>query len=799
MRLQLHAGFTFADAARLVPYLSELGVSHLYASPILTARAGSMHGYDVVDPTRVNPELGGEAGLRDLVAALRAAGLGIIVDIVPNHMAVGGDDNAWWMDVLAPRPGQPLRQLLRHRLGPGRPRPARQAAGPVPRRALRRRAARPATCARSAMPPTPRSSRYSTTPSRSPRTIYAESRGRGLATPTTPHTEDGRASGCTACWSASTIGWPGGARPATRSTGGASSTSTALAGMRVERPDVFEATHAMMLRLYAEGLIDGVRVDHVDGLADPRGYCRKLRRRLEALTRARPAERGRRRPISWSKRSLRPAKRLPADWLVDGTTGYDFMDQVSARAARPGRRGAADRVLDRAHRPPGGFRDRGAHARGGRSCDAVRRRSSRRPRTRACTAWPAPTRRHATDTQPAIRRALIELLAHFPVYRTYNAGARPVAGATDARSRRALAGAKAAIAPPPTLLVLDLIDRWLGGEGRDAPGAQRRAACARRAVPAAHRAGRRQSRSRTPRSIATAGCCPATMSASTPARFGIDAGSFHAACTDTRRRRSRDALLATATHDHKRGEDMRARLAVLSEIPDAWQAAVQRWMRDQRALVARLPPVARRRAQLYQMIVGAWPLTLSADDADGLQAFAERLAGWQQKAVREAKLQGDWTGPNEAYEAAARDFPVRRCWRRAASFASEAANFVRRIAPAGAVNGLAQTLLRLTVPGVPDFFQGTEFWDFSLVDPDNRRPVDFVVRTAALRGGATPAALLETWRDGRVKQAVIARTLALRREGADLFARGDYRPLEATGPLARHVLAFLRVHGDRSA
>ena len=241
---------------------------------------------------------------------------------------------------------------------------------------------------------------------------------------------------------------------------------------------------------------------------------------------------------------------------------------------------------------------------------------------------------------------------------------------------------------------------------------------------------------------------------------------------------------------------MRARLAVLSEIPDAWQAAVQRWTEINAPRRQAASPSPGDEAQLYQMIVGAWPMSLSADDADGCKAFAERLAGWQQKAIREAKLQGDWTGPDEAYEAAAREF-LFSLLAPGSVFASEAANFVRRIAPAGAVNGLAQTLLKLTVPGVPDFFQGTEFWDFSLVDPDNRRPVDFVVRTEALRGGATPAALLETWRDGRVKQAVIARTLALRRKGADLFARGDYRPLEATGPLARHVLAFLRVHGDQ--
>jgi (1->4)-alpha-D-glucan 1-alpha-D-glucosylmutase len=203
-------------------------------------------------------------------------------------------------------------------------------------------------------------------------------------------------------------------------------------------------------------------------------------------------------------------------------------------------------------------------------------------------------------------------------------------------------------------------------------------------------------------------------------------------------------------------------------------------------------------ALLYQMIVGAWPMTLSPDDGAGCREFAERLAGWQQKAIREAKLQGDWTGPDEAYEASARDF-LFALLAPGSAFARDAAQFVRRIAPAGAVNGLAQALIKLTAPGVPDFYQGTEFWDFSLVDPDNRRPVDFLARTDALRTGASPAALLAAWRDGRVKQAVITRALALRRTAPELFARGAYHPIEVAGPFARHVLAFLRLHNEAAS
>ena len=272
---------------------------------------------------------------------------------------------------------------------------------------------------------------------------------------------------------------------------------------------------------------------------------------------------------------------------------------------------------------------------------------------------------------------------------------------------------------------------------------------------------------------------------------------------------------------------MRARLAVLSECAGDWQAAVRHWI-EAHAALKRPGPVATQpmpsiadEVMLYQTIVGAWPMTLCAGDAAGVAAFAERLAAWQEKSLREAKLQTDWVAPNAAYEDAARGF-LAALLAPGSRFLAEASMFVRRIAPAGAVNGLAQTLLKLTAPGVPDFFQGTEFWDLSLVDPDNRRPVDFAARAAALREGglgegalgegapgegasgegalgegASPVALAGAWRDGRVKQAVIARGLALRRRAPALFARGDYRPLEVRGRFASHAVAFLRVLGRR--
>jgi maltooligosyltrehalose synthase len=245
-------------------------------------------------------------------------------------------------------------------------------------------------------------------------------------------------------------------------------------------------------------------------------------------------------------------------------------------------------------------------------------------------------------------------------------------------------------------------------------------------------------------------------------------------------------MLATATHDHKRGEDVRARLAVLSEFADEWQHAVRNWfvMNTPHRRSGPMPSPGDE-AILYQMMVAAWPL----DEAD-MADYAERLAGWQLKALREAKLATDWTAPNLEYEDAARSFLYTIMADTA--FVAEAGTLAERIGPAGAVNGLAQTLLKLTAPGVPDFYQGTEFWDLSLVDPDNRRPVDFVRRIDALGADRSPVELVASWRDGRVKQAVIRRTLAMRRRQSALFARGAYRPLDVSGPLAEHVVAFAR-------
>jgi malto-oligosyltrehalose synthase len=763
MRLQLHRGFTFADAARLVPYMARLCISHLYSSPILAARAGSTHGYDVIDPTRVNPELGGEAGLRDLVATLRGAGLGLIVDIVPNHMASGGMENPWWADVLqngrasayasffdidwdaddkvlAPFLGASYGEALRD--------------GTI-------------TVVRGRDAPVIRyyDNQFPIRPEDYPQIEAAP------ADAFDPATEVGRErlhrllehQHYRLAW------W--------RSAGDATNWRrffdiNGLVGVRVEDEKVFEATHATLFRLYRDGLIDGVRVDHVDGLADPPGYCRRLRARLNQLDASRPADAPPGPAWFVVEKILGAGERLPSDWGVDGTSGYDFMDVVAALLHDPAGEAALHALWADLSGRPSAFTEEETAARR----DVVEHAfTAQLDATVAALHRIAATNVDTRDiTGAAIRRALVALLAHFPVYRSYGVGKRSAAMA------QAVAEAMQEM-PSAYHPALELLERWLGEEATPEAAVrfqQLSAPVAAKAVEdtAYYRYGVLLSRNEVGADVR---------------RFSMTPQEFHAANME-RRTRFPDAMLATATHDHKRGEDVRARLAVLSEIPDEWDRAVRHWFAlnaQYRRSGDRPMPSPGDEAMLYQMIIGAWPL-------DGLDvgAFAERLAGWQLKAIREAKLETDWESPNEAYEEASRSFLDAVMGDEA--FLAAAGRFAQQIGPAGAVNGLVQTLLKLTVPGVPDFYQGSEFWDQSLVDPDNRRPVDFAPRMAALESGLAPRRLATSWRDGRVKQAVIRCALELRRTLPSMFARGAYEPVDVSGPRAANVVAFARSLGD---
>ncbi|CRM70070.1 Maltooligosyl trehalose synthase [Pseudomonas sp. 37 R 15] len=825
-RLQFHKGFTLDDAVPLVPYFARLGISHLYASPLLKARAGSMHGYDVVDPTCVNPELGGEAALQRLVAALREHDMGLILDIVSNHMAVGGADNPWWLDLLewgrlspyseffdiqwhSPDPllkGQLLMPFLGNDYGE-----ALQSGSLV----LKFEAAHGAfyvehyehrfpICPRDYAlilgndePLKPLAERFAALAYQDDayaeagwlKQALAERAGEVL-----PAIEqrlaafDGRTpegfarlhqlleeqSYRLASWrtAADDINWR------------RFFDVNELGGLRVERTAVFEATHGKIFELISAGLIDGLRIDHIDGLADPRGYCRKLRRRVDALSPQRHL------PI-FVEKILGEGETLREDWQVDGTTGYEFMNQLSLLQHHPDGFAPLAELWSRHSERPSAFIEEARLARQqilngslGGDFESVAQALLQVARDDVMTR---------DLTLGAIRRALQELIVHFPVYRTY-ISARGRSAADDKIFQQAMEGARSTL-NEGDWPVLDHLEQWLGGQPwRNRPLGRARKmlkhACVRFQQLTSPAAAKAVEDTAFYRSAVLLSRNDVGFSTE---QFSAPLADFHAV-NQQRLKSFPHNLLATATHDHKRGEDTRARLAVLSECAPWYAEQVEHW----RSLAAPLretpdSPSAGDELILYQVLLGSWPLEPNPD----LEAYQQRLWQWQQKALREAKLQSSWSAPNEAYERGVETFVQRVLLSETGKPLRDAlAGAAQAIAPAGALNGLAQTLLHLSVPGVPDVYQGDEYWDFSLVDPDNRRPVDFQARQRALENPADIGELLSSWRDGRIKQAVIGQVLALRKANVELFSDGAYTALEVVGPLADHVVAFCReLHG----
>jgi (1->4)-alpha-D-glucan 1-alpha-D-glucosylmutase len=877
LRLQLHKGFTFDDAAAQVDYFAALGISHAYASPITTATSGSTHGYDTVDYTRVNPELGGEQALRRFVEKLRAHEMGLIVDVVPNHMGVGGSENEWWLDILewgrhatharffdvdwhSPDPalrGKVLAPFLGASYG-------EELQGGKIKLAFRPDEGRfVIEYYTNTFPVCPvdypsilqeapelgqRFTGLTTQPADQPRaadaraalvTLAATEGGQAaIAATLAAHSADSpqgrerlhrlleRQHFRLAWWrtAADEVNWR---RFFDVST---------LGGVRVERPEVFEASHALIFRLFTEGLIDGVRIDHVDGLAEPREYCQRLRQRLEELAPQRPPalQHGNGRTYFVVEKILARGEPLRRDWQVDGTTGYDFMNDVGAllhdpRGAEPLAQAWAQLTGRSAE-----FADEALVARRKILAENLSAELDRVARALHRIARDATTTRDFTFS--SLRRVVGELVVQFPVYRIYPVNA--VRSAEDEPYFSQALEAARAVLSRADHVVLDQVAQWLGGKladeapvadkprdraaerGRDrdrnqaaqqqnvpgASGSQRRSAqtlfsqltspVAAKAVEdtACYRYGRLLSRNEV---------------GADPGEFALSVDEFHE--TNAERVKSfPHAMLATATHDHKRGEDVRARIAALSEIPEEWATTLHNWSTLNTPLRRMLggddanwAPGPDAEAMLYQTLVGCWPPDLSPGDNAGVKELAERVAQWQLKALREAKLRTSWFAPDEAYEKACRDFlfdivaPQRRD-----GFLRELPEFAARIARAGAINSFQQTLLRLTSPGVPDLYQGTELWDFSLVDPDNRRPVDFEKRRAWLAEGeekGPPSEQLANWRDGRVKLALVRRSLALRHHAASLFAQGEYLPLEVTGEHAGRVIAYARHAGSAYA
>lgn len=790
-RLQLHAGFTLRDAAAQVPYYARLGVSHLYLSPIGTAVPGSTHGYDVTDPGQVNPELGGEAALAELHAAAQAHDMGLILDIVPNHMAADAH-NPWWWDVLRHgrgsrfadwfdidwrSPGHDGKLWL-----PVLDRPYAQALAEGVLKLVLDAAGEPQL--EHHQTPFPVRVEGGTLPQDlQSRRDWAHRINQGaLRGEDTLHRLLERQAYRLAWWRVGNdmINYR------------RFFDITSLAAIRVERADVFNAVHALPLRLIGQGVLDGLRLDHVDGLADPRGYLRRLRAQVDKAGRRRGLPPGK--VVLLVEKILAPGEHLPRDWPVQGTTGYDFMDQVSGVLHDPNGQPALTRLWVAHSGRSGDFAQEEFQARGELLEGSLQAEFNRALHAAMATARLDLASREFSPQM--LGAALAAVMRRFPVYRTY--AGNDGLDAQDAALFQAAAQLAREHARPHVQAALDALQRWM----HDQPD-----------TPTIQRSLRRVLRRRMEQLSAPLNAKSVEDTAfyrhgvllsrnevgSHPVELALDPQAFHQAC-QARAAGHQRAMLATATHDHKRGEDLRMRLAVLSAQPAWWAQQVEAFstMAGQLGLApGHGGPDAGDALMLWQMLVGAWPLILEPDDAQGLAEFAERMAGWQSKAVREAKLRSTWTEPDERYEAAARallDAALVQDAGKALRHALHAA--AQALAPLGAINGLAQATLRLTTPGVPDLYQGTEGWDLSLVDPDNRRPVDFALRRQWLDDPSPWPALLQQWRSGQCKARLVAQLLQLRASLPELFARGDYKPLRAEGHASAHVLAFRRQHAD---
>jgi (1->4)-alpha-D-glucan 1-alpha-D-glucosylmutase len=833
-RLQLTKDFGFDDAAALVPYLHQLGVTHLYASPFLKARPGSTHGYDIVDHDRLNPELGGEEAFLRLSDALKQHDLGLILDFVPNHMGVGHADNAWWLDVLEWGPRSPYAtffdidwEALPYRPYPGvllpilgNPYGDALQSGDV---TLKYDAATGGFAAwyfTHKLPINPH--RYS----EMLRTMVAaaaaasEPAGQQLIALADdyrdPHAPsyrggpelkqrlmeiDGAAPvierGLAAYRGGSDIGAAALHRLLERQYYRLAYWRIAfsavnyrrffdindLAGLRVEQPATFRAIHSLVGRLIAADRLQGIRLDHIDGLRDPAQYTRRLSQLIRKLRR----EAGLPTPFYVIVEKIlhdgEPKPRLPG---VDGTTGYEWLNTIS-RVLVDGR---GLEPLERTWREFSG-----ARAEFPAVLDAAKLRvietmlaSEFNVLSRALARIAAGHFSTRDYTLNRLRAALQFYVLEFPVYRTYvtAAGASPedrmTVDGVIARARARWEG------PDPQIFdfLRDAVTADLvSNAGYSAPRVRNFALKLQQFTgPLMAKALEDTAFYRYHRLLAL------SEVGGDPVAPALSLDAFHSS-QQHRAEKEAGGLTATATHDTKRGEDARARILALSELAADWDAAVNEWSSRNAALAqhvdGRRRPTQAHEYMLYQALIGAWP-----DKVDN--EFVARMQAYALKAAREGKQETSWTNPRDDYEKALIEY-VRDLLdpQVSAGFLGSFGQFAARTALLGALNGLSQLALKALLPGVPDFYQGTEFWDFSLVDPDNRRPVDFPTRLQQMRPEPPDwADLVAHWRDGRIKLALTQALLRVRRTHADLFARGTYQPLRVSGPHAEHVIAFSR-------
>lgn len=815
-RVQMHAGFGFDAAAAVADYLHELGITHLYASPYLQAGKGSTHGYDVLDHGKVSDELGGAEAHDRLCRTLGENDLGQILDIVPNHMSIASRENVWWWDVLENGPSSryagyfdvdwasPEAKLHNMVLLPilgdhyGRVVEAgeiqvRRVGGsftfhyfdnvmPIAPRSLNdllQRAARRcdspdlafAADAFGNLPLSTSIDWVSVARRHRDKEVLRKQLERlcaeepKVASAIDQVIEEANASSTEVDALLDRQNY----RLAYWRTAGQELDYrrffdiNTLISIRMEDERVFNDTHVMVLKWVGDGVLDGLRVDHPDGLRDPAQYFQRLR--LAA-------------PEGWIvvEKILEPGEALPEDWPVDGTTGYDFLNRLGGLWIDGSKEAAINEVYSRF---TGMSTDYLAMVHDKKYLVLKQLFASDVSRLTSLLIQICERQKRYRDyTRRELNALLREVIACFPVYRTY---VREETGQVSARDTRYVFEAVEAVKERRADIDVDLLDflrdllllrvrgpleselvmRFQQNTGPVmAKGVEDTVFYNYNRMTALNEVG------------------------GDPGRYGLSVEEFHAECAETQRLWPR-SMLATTTHDTKRSEDVRTRISLLSEIPEAWAEVIERWAGWNERYKTGRAPDRNTEYLLYQTLVGAWPIDV------------QRLTDYMMKAVREAKSATSWNDPVPEYEDALKDFIAALL--DDAGFTADLESFVGGLVGPGRVNSLAQLLIKLTAPGVPDIYQGNELWDLSLVDPDNRRPVDYGARRELLASlkSATPEQIMARSDEGLPKLWVTKQALAFRRRRPELFgAGGTYTPVWAEGPAREHVVAFLRGDGS---
>ena len=859
-RLQFNARFTFAEAEAIVPYLDALGISDCYASSYLTAVPGSSHGYDVADPSRLNPELGSDDDYWAWVGALRAHGMGHVADIVPNHMGIAKSANPWWSDVLENGPSSRFARFFDIEWRPVKdelfdkvllPILGDQYGAVLERQELVLSFDRGAFAVRhydERLPIAPDTMRLIVEPAldvwledhrgdaadellsilsaaehlpsrsnRNPEAIAVRAREKEIVKrrlcALTQRSDDVRALIDEAV--ATMNGTAGDPHSFDRLDALLNAQSyrlahwrvaseeinyrrffdvNQLAALRMEDPDVFEQVHRFVFELIAKGGPTGLRVDHVDGLFAPGDYLSRLQGTIASQSDAATDE-----PFFVIvEKILGPGEALPPDWPVAGTTGYEFAATVNNLFIDRRNEAAMEQIYRRFVRDRAPYatlvyqsKKQVLHETMSGDINSLGHQLNRF----------SERNRHFRDfTLYSLISTLKEVIACFPVYRTYVTATDAISAHDRRYVHEAIAEAKRRSRGPASM-VFDFIQRILLKQTT----ARTPAECEDRA----RFIGKFQQLTSP---VAAKGIEDTVLYVhnrllslnevgAEPTRFGIDPAEVHQWMRE-RHRRWPHALSATSTHDAKRGEDVRARLNVLSEIPGAWKDAVAKWRAVNRRFKTErngaAVPDPNEEYFLYQTLIGAWPFG-NVDRA----AFRDRMRAYMTKAMRESKVHTSWLSPDEEHEAAVLRFlDAILDGRRAGTFLQAFEPFQARVAELGIYNSLAQLLIKIAAPGIPDFYQGTELWDLTLVDPDNRRAVDYETRSRtlmALDDGGDVDDLLANRTDGRVKLWVANRSLRARAEHRPIFEEGEYVPLESSGSRAESMFAFARRLGEHTA